>query len=233
VKYSHLLKNEAIKKRKKGLMYGEICECLGECIPKSTLSGWFKAIKIPKKGLDRLQSMHRSILLNNQAKAVGVNLRRREEYLTGLSVVNSRVCAKINDPDSAKIALAMLCLGEGSKYKPGRSFTFGNSNPIIINTFLILLDRSFGLDIGKLRATVQCRYDQDVQELQYYWEKQTGIPKSNFYKPSIDKRTIGKPTKKSQYKGVLRIDYFSSRVQLELEDLSKLVYNELCNSEGR
>ena len=48
-----------------------------------------------------------------------------------------------------------------------------------------------------------------------------------FYKPLVDPRTKGKPTKKSNYRGVLKVDYFSTRVQLELESLADLVYNQV------
>ena len=219
--------------RKRGMLYSEICQTLDICIPKSTLSGWFEDIKISEKGLERLESVNRNNLYEKQKMVVEANRKRREKYLKSLTEINLKVCSEIHNPDTAKIALAMLCLGDGSKYSPSKSFSFGNSNPQIINTFLILLDRSFGLETGKLRATVQCRADQDSQKLQEYWVRVTGIPISNFYKPRIDKRTIGKPTRKLCYKGVLRIDYFSSKAQLELEDLARLVYNELCENLGR
>jgi len=51
----------------------------------------------------------------------------------------------------------------------------------------------------------------------------TKIPKSQFYKARIDKRTIDKPTKKVNYKGVCRIDYFSSDIRIELDQVIEVI----------
>jgi hypothetical protein len=60
----------------------------------------------------------------------------------------------------------------------------------------------------------------------------TKVPKKLFYKTQIDPRTIGKPTRKIGYKGVLRVDYFDTKVQLDLESLADLVYNQLQSMNG-
>ncbi len=62
--------------------------------------------------------------------------------------------------------------------------------------------------------------------------KITGIPKRLFYKTRIDSRTVGKPTLKKDYKGVLRVDYFDTKVQLDLESLADLIYNRLVIKKG-
>lgn len=121
----------------------------------------------------------------------------------------------------------MLCLGEASKYKASKSFSLGNSDPRIIYIFLSLLKKCFDFNIEKVRCTVQCRADQNIKDLEQYWIKETGVPKRLFYKTRIDPRTIGKPTKKKDYKGVLRVNYIDTRVQLELESLANLIYNQL------
>lgn len=128
----------------------------------------------------------------------------------------------------------MLCLGEASRYSTGGGrFSLGSSDPRIIVTLLELLKTCFNIDWKKIGGTVQCRTDQNTANLERYWRKITGIPKSLFYKPLIDPRTRGKPTKKKNYKGVLRIDYFDTKLQLELESLTELVYNNLLCSRAR
>jgi hypothetical protein len=62
--------------------------------------------------------------------------------------------------------------------------------------------------------------------LEKFWQKITGIPKNLFYKTRIDPRTIGKPTLKIDYKGVLRVDYLDSMPHHDLESLADLVYNQ-------
>jgi hypothetical protein len=54
------------------------------------------------------------------------------------------------------------------------------------------------------------------------------VPFGQFYKTRIDARSIGKPTKKVGYKGVLKVDYMDTKVQLELESLASMIYNQLC-----
>ncbi|HLD21589.1 MAG TPA: hypothetical protein VJB65_01705 [Patescibacteria group bacterium] len=116
----------------------------------------------------------------------------------------------------AKIALAMLYLGEGTKCQGRCTITFGNSNPIIIRLFLALLRKCYPIDESKFRCTIQCRADQNIENLTHYWTSVTNIPLHQFYKSRIDKRTIGKITMKPKYNGVCRIDYFSSAIYLDL-----------------
>lgn len=89
------------------------------------------------------------------------------------------------------------------------------------------MSQCFDIEPEKYRCTVQCRADQDTQKLEDFWQKITRIPKTQFYPPLIDPRTIGKPTKKPSYKGVLNVYYLNTTVQLELETLYDLVYNQL------
>lgn len=101
---------------------------------------------------------------------------------------------------------------------------------MIIQLFLELLKSCFDFKLDKIRCTVQCRADQDILALEKFWMDITKIPKSLFYKARIDPRTIGKPTTNKEYRGVLRVDYFDTKVQLELESLSDLVYNHLAKA---
>lgn len=158
-----------------------------------------------------------------------MNKIKREQFDIHIAKINTSIAKTIHQDSISKIALAMLCLGEASKYNPKTrcAFSLGNSDPRIIIIFLQLLQKCFPFDINKLRATVQCRADQDPIALTQYWQEKTHIPSHLFYKPLIDPRTQGKPTKKAHYHGVLRIDYFSTPIQRELESLSDLIYNEL------
>ena len=128
------------------------------------------------------------------------------------------------------IALAMLCLGEASKSKTKhRQFSFGNSDSRIITIFLQLLKRTNEFNPTKIRCTVQCRADQNTTDLEAFWQKITRITKTQFYPTRTDPRTIGKPTANSNYKGVLVVDYYNRKVQLMLESLANLIFNQLKN----
>lgn len=228
-KYSSELVNRIRRLRSFGKTYSEIRDELGINIPKSTFSDLCSGVDLPKEYSDRIAKLNVDNLSKGRCIAVEFYRLRREKFLKDLDKINEPISKEVVNLIPAKIALAMLCLGEASKYNPKtrRTFSLGNSDPRIVIIFLELIKKCFPFSIEKLRCTVQCRADQNIEELEKFWMETTRIPKRLFYKARIDPRTIGKPTKKTDYKGVLRIDYFDTKVQLELESLSKLIYNEV------
>ncbi len=228
-RYPLELVRKAQRLRSEGCSFNEINSHFGMLIPKGTISFWCKDILIDSVAKERLSLLKNEQLQRARFKALKVNKRKRENFLKNLRSDNISIARCIKDPNTSKIALAMLCLGEASKYNQGAgtAFCLGNSDPRIITLFLELLKRSFPFQQEKVRCTVQCRADQDIPALEDYWSKVTGIPKSQFYKARIDRRTEGKPTTKEGYKGVLRVNYFDTSVQLELEYLAQLVWEEI------
>ena len=215
--------------RSEGKTYGEIQQSIHIRIPKSSLSWQCKNVILPKNYQERINMLNTTSLTKGRMIGAEINRLKRERFFQLIQKINTPIAKRVRDVSIGKIAIAMLCLGEASKYNPKtrRAFSLGNSDPRIIIIFLQLLKKCFPFHIEKLRATVQCRADQDAITLKNFWQKTTRIPEHLFYKPLIDPRTKGKPTKKANYHGVLRIDYFDTKVQLELESLSDLIYNEL------
>lgn len=224
-RYPREIIDKVRKLRSLGKTYGEIRKDVRSSIPKSTLSDWCKNVKLPKKYIERLAILNKQNLDKGRRMGLEMSKIKREEFFQILRKKNSLIAKKIEEKDVAKMALAMLCLGEASKYKPGRSFNLSNSDHRIITLFIELLKTCFDFNLEKVRCTVQCRADQDTKKLEKYWMNITGIPKRLFYKSRIDPRTKGKPTKKKDYMGVLRVDYLNSAVQHDLESLGDLLYN--------
>lgn len=228
---------ETIKKiqelRSQGNTYGEITKIIKRAIPKSTLSEWCKKIDLPLNYQEKISRLNKNNLNIGRKIAVEINKIKRQEFFEMLKLKNLPIAKEITNIKTAKIALAMLCLGEASKYnsKTKSPFSLGNSDPRIIIIFLKFLKSCFDFDIKKVRCIVQCRFDQNPDLLKKYWSKTTGIPENLFYKPNIDPRTKGKPTIKENYKGVLRIQYLDTKVQHEIESLSNLIYEEVINKE--
>ncbi len=211
--------------RSKGLTYSEIKQRLNLQIPKATMSYWCKGIVLPSEYDSRVAKLTLDNLTQARSLALETNKMKRKQYLANIQERNLPISQNVADSNTAKIALAMLCLGEAAKYP--HPFSLGNSDPRIIRLFLYLLKKCFDFDIAKVRCTVQCRADQDIQELEQYWVTVTNIPIAQFYKARIDPRTEGRPTKNTGYKGVLRVNYLDSNVQLELESIANLVYNHV------
>ncbi len=217
------------KLRSEGKTYGEIQKILNVHIPKSSLSWQCKDVLLPKGYRERIDILNLEGLSKGRRIAVEMNKIKHEEFLKFIRKINIPIAKEIHSTPTAKVALAMLCLGEASKYNPKtrRTFSLGNTDPRIILLFLGLLRQCFSFNLEKVRATVQCRADQDPIVLKRYWQEVTKIPERLFYKPLIDPRTKGKPTKRIDYHGVLRIDYFDTKLQLELESLADLIYNQV------
>jgi len=227
--YPSTLKKSAQNLRLQGNTFSEIKTILKTNIPQSTLSTWCNNLKLTQSYYLKIKKLNQSNLTKARKIAWKTNKIKREIYLKKLNLDNESIAQSINNNQSTwMIALAMLCLGEASKSKSKhQSFSLGSSDPRIIIIFLTLLKRFPTFNIEKVRCTIQCRADQNIDILGRYWRNVTNIPKKFFYNTRLDLRTIGKPTKNKDYKGVLVIDYFDRNIQLKLESLANLVYNQL------
>jgi len=217
------LKQEVVKLRKVGRTYGEIQKILDKNIPKSTLSYWCKKVPLSKQYQKRIKGLISHNFQKGRAVALLVNQIKRKEHLELLAKRNIHLVTIIKNKDTAKIALAMLYLGEGSKDPKRGSMMFGNSDPVVVNLFLRLMRYCYDVDESKFRCTLQCRADQKIKTLEKFWSQVTKIPLPQFYKARIDPRTIDKPSKKLDYKGVCRIDYFSADLFWELKQIAEII----------
>lgn len=222
--YSTTLKKKAVELRKNGKTYIDIQRILKKRIPKGTLSYWCREINISdeiKATMHQRQLQKLDIAREASKKSKKLT---RERYLKNLFVKNQHLASVLEKEDVSKIALAILYLGEGAK-NPKRGYVmFGNSDPEVIRLFLHLFRRCYPVQEDKFRCTVLCRADQDTECLNKFWSKITGIPRKQFYKARIDPRTEGKPSRKKDYKGVCRIDYFSAHVLNELLQINLVMF---------
>lgn len=216
------LKELAQKLRQEGKTYSEIIAELKVTIVKSTLSYWCKDVIMSQKATMRLNALVNSSLSRARIKAAMIKKEKQRAYINSITFNNLYLQNYLENDDFARSILAILYLAEGSKNRSG-SLTFGNSDPRIIQLFIKLLKQCYPIDNLKFRCTVQCRDDQDVLELMEFWSKTTKIPQAQFYKTVIDQRTIGKITKKLNYKGVCRVDYFSAHIYHELTCIANII----------
>lgn len=209
-----------IKLRSKGKTYREIQTILGAAIPKSTLSHWCRDVKMSKANRDEINKLSSNILQRGREKASKNRKIRNLEREKYFEESNIALWEKYKyDQTTRKIVLAILYITEGHKNKS--SVAFGNSDAGIIRMFMNLLRTVYKLDETKFRVTVQCRADQSPEKLKRFWATITKVPPEQFYKPQIDHRTAGKPTKQKDYKGVCRIDYFSAIIDKELKYIAR------------
>ena len=220
------LRTKVIKLRKKGKTYSEIQNELNVRIPKSTISTWCRKVILPywyKKKIIKLNNKNSKKALSI---AWAINKQKRENFLKKVRQEATIILRKFNR-ESYKIALAMLYLGEGAKWKSHSGLLLGSSDPLIILLYISLLEKCYKIKKNKLRCRISYRADQNIQELEAYWSNITGIPKENFYKTKPDPRTIGKRTKKSDYKGVCVVSCAGSHIQIELEEIARLISKKI------
>ncbi|MFH0955926.1 MAG: hypothetical protein V1801_01785 [Candidatus Falkowbacteria bacterium] len=220
------LKENVKNLRKLGKTYTEINRLLNVSIPKSTLSYWCNSLDLPLGYERKVQEYNKHNLIKARKAALVSKRISRENNIERIIKENLHLVDYLKNKDTAKIVLTVLYMTEGSRRAKG-SITFGNSDPLIIGLFLNLLRFCYIIDEKKFRCTLQCRADQNIKELESYWSNITGIMLDKFYKARIDPRTINKPSKNKDYKGVCRINYFSAKIYHELLNVAKL----LC--EGR
>lgn len=224
MKFQYLkYKNSVIKLRKSGKTYGEICKILNVQIPKSTLSTWLCNMQLSQKQKQKITNKIKININNGRQKALKINKEKRILYLESVKNRVEYLQNIAENKDVAKIMIAMLYLGEGSKTSKS-SLMLGNSDPQVIALFLHLLRYCYYIDENKFRCTLQCRADQNIKKLEKFWSKITNIPLNKFYKARIDPRTIGKKSKKLDYKGVCRIDYFSADIYNEIIKIIEIIF---------
>ncbi|MDO8741837.1 MAG: hypothetical protein Q7J11_01700 [Candidatus Roizmanbacteria bacterium] len=221
-----ILKQKVRELRKRGKTYSEINQELKTTIPKNTLSYWCREIILPSWYSEKIKNLNKESLKKARVTGLNINKEKRRKYLSLLLKKNSDSIKKIN-VSTQKLLLSILYLGEGAKYISAPCLTLGNSNPLIIKFYLKLLKNCYTIDKLKFRGRIQCRFDQDIKVLENFWVSITGIEKKQFYPTYVDKRTIGKPTLKKNYKGVCTIHYFDARIQIELELLAKLIMDKV------
>jgi len=214
-------KPEATKLRTLGHTYGEIKQVLNVKIPKSTLTSWFKKLKLSGESQNRLKNIIKKKTKIAHQAALCANKARRVSYLDAITHRVSHLHDYSEKIDVAKIMLAMLYLGEGTKNRKG-DLLFANSNPDIIKLYLKLLRKCYTIDESKFRCTVQCRADHDTVKLEKFWLNITKISAKQLYKTRIDPRTVGKKSKKPNYMGVCCINYFSADIFNEVKKIMEL-----------
>ncbi|MBI5413259.1 hypothetical protein HZA42_02830 [Candidatus Peregrinibacteria bacterium] len=226
-KHSFDVKTAALKLRSEGKTYNEIKQILGINLPKSTLSYWCKHVDLPTWYEDKVKQFNNQNITKAQKMAWYVHKRNREKFSDDLIRKNSHLNKKAKDTDVLKMLLAFLYLGEGGKWHSHRGLYLGSSDPLIIKIYMHLLSLCYGIKPLRFKVYICHRADQNLKDLQKYWSQLTSIPLKNFYPSKPDPRTIGKPTKRKDYKGVCTLTCSGTHIQLELESIPGLILKGL------
>ena len=220
------LKKQTQFLRKKGKTYSEIKDRLGANIPKSTLSYWCEDVRLPAWYDDKIKKLNNKNLSKAQKIAWASNKNKRETFLKHVEDEALKVVSFL-DKANLKIILAALYLGEGAKWRGHSGLMLGSSDPDVILLYMELLNRCYDIRPIELKCRISYRADQNIKKLESFWSKITGVPLNNFYKTKPDPRTIGKKTQNKEYKGVCVLTCKGTDIQLELEQIVKILIKNL------
>lgn len=223
------LKPQAIELRKSGMSLRDVEKALN--IPKSTLSGWFRNIKLNPKIQFKLTEKRLSSLEKARKQAVMWHNQQREKRQKEAEGKAISTLNNIDVSNSAiqELALAMLYLGEGGKSSQGT--VMGSSDPEILRFLIRCLIDIFGVKPDKIKCSLHLRIDQNPIKLRGYWSRQLGISVENFTSSSIDKRSAGHATYPG-YNGVCVVRCGNIAIQRRLVYLSKRFCNIISGTGG-
>jgi hypothetical protein len=191
--------------RTQGLTYNEIAAELG--VSKGSISLWVRDLPRP----DRL-SYEESRRRNAEGTAAYWAAERpiRAARWRAISDGAAEQIGQIDDREML-IAGAIAYWCEGSKNKPYRSpanrVTFINSDSGLILFFLRFLAVA-GVERDRLICQLHIHESADIAAAQRYWEDVTGVPASQFRRPTLKRhnpKTVRKNTGED-YHGCLIID---------------------------
>lgn len=218
----YTLKSKALQLRKDGKTYGDIRKILGKPVSKSTLSHWLRDLVFTETQRKKLERRVASKIRKAQVKGWAISKEKRQQYLESLTARNTYLLPLIRKRDVARIALAMLYLGEGAKWRSHPGLHLGSSDPEIVRIYIKLLRKCYGIAGEDLRARISYRADQNLSKLTAFWSRITNIPRHHFYKTKPDPRTIGKKTMKKDYRGVCQITCAGTEIQLQLDIIARM-----------
>lgn len=132
------------------------------------------------------------------------------------------------DSSLAKILTSLLYWCEGAKYPGTNKVDFTNSDPKLLQLFIILLRRAFTLDSSKFRVHVQIHTVQNFEDVRKFWSKLLDIPESQFIKPTITKMKGGKHRK--EYHGTCSVRYMDFRILLKLTGIYETFFSRFGTS---
>jgi|WetSurMetagenome_2_1015567.scaffolds.fasta_scaffold08751_8 hypothetical protein len=201
-------KQGAIELRKLGKSLNEIAVDLK--IPKSTLSGWLKDVKISLKFREALNQKRLDALVVAREKSAIYHKQERLKRMEVIEKEASRFLKSVNlTKTMAELIFSSFYLAEGAKRRG--SFEIANSNPEILSGFWNLMKILYPLNKDKIHCHLYLRQDQSEKKLKEYWSNILNIPEKQFIKSQFDKRAVS-PTREN-YKGVCSIYYCDVNLQ--------------------
>ncbi|HJQ08523.1 MAG TPA: hypothetical protein VJ836_03535 [Candidatus Saccharimonadales bacterium] len=197
-------------------------------IPRSTLSGWCKDIQLTntqrnKLAKDRLAALSTARLAVAGKRRLKKQIRLKEAEESALHTLSSLNLTA----DLQKVALAMLCHGEGSK---AQAISLRSSDPKVLAFFLAVLRKNYGVRTEAISCKIHLRQGQNSEQEVAYWRKSLALPPGSFQQVQFDKRTHG--ITEQAYHGVCVVRCSDIAIQQKLVYLYKSFTEKVVSDLG-
>ncbi|HXS14754.1 MAG TPA: hypothetical protein VN711_01385 [Candidatus Saccharimonadales bacterium] len=198
------IKKQVRELRSKGYSLNQIYDETN--IPKTTIRLWIRDILLSKEQREILQNRTQRALQRGRIHAQALKKRMKEvreenHFHKGLG--------DIKRLSQRELLVAGIALYWGEGFKNGHEHRLGfcNSDPDMMQFYILWLERSLGITKNDLiaRLTLNSSYKVKTKEIEEYWANITKIPLSQFTKPFYQHSQWKKQYKTDKYHGVLRI----------------------------
>jgi len=202
------LKEKAINYRERGHSYGMISKKLG--LAKSTLSDWLKEVPYkPNKEVEKRIGLGR-------IKSAQYKHNQKVNSIKEMNRIAKKELGKLTKRDLWLLGIG-LYLGEGTKLQ--ECTQVANSDPEIIKLIIKWLREICGPDTENFTIAIHTYPDNNIKDTINFWSKTTGIPKKQFSKTQIDRRT-NKTNKKKR-----KLPYGTARLTVRANGKKELGAN--------
>lgn len=171
-------------------------------VPKSTVSYWCRDITLSKSQFNHLRKKQEISGL------LAAEKMRRDRINTTKALLKSGI-GEVGNLSSRELLLVGAALYWAEGYRKGDGeFGFSNSDPRMLKIIIKWLTKSCEIsrDLITLRVCINYIHQKRIRPVHTFWSRATGIPLSQFSKPTLIKVENKKIySNHSHYFGTLRI----------------------------
>lgn len=199
--------------RHKGFSLNQIVSALN--ISKSSASTWVRDVKLTKnqiRFLGHKAHLKEVIVKRVETRLKNENARRRlimdahKKHIQGDSI----------NLETLKILGTCLYWAEGGKSQKNRSFSFWNSDPLMVKVMLTFLRNVCKIPEDKFRGHINLHVHLNAKTAEKYWSSISRIPISQFYKTTKIVSKASKNTRDTLPYGTFSIQIGSTDLFLKM-----------------
>lgn len=193
-------KKLSIELRRQGKTYSEIRAIIPN-LPRGTLSGWLRNVKLTKEEETRLKKHLQEIISNAWVKSAWTKKKEKQKRIKKIIEEAKKEYPLLSKNPLFLIGLTLYWAEGGKKQEV---FQFSNSDPYAVKAILKWLIKICKIPKERIKFRIFIHKIYAHENCEEFWSNVTGIPITNFQK-TIYKPTLHKLKKNLEYKGCVQI----------------------------